>query len=98
MPKFPTVEAIHDEIDAWFADKVQQPPISYAVEAYNQAHTALSDLHQRMHLLITGEDMAPAATSAPDPAPETPPAAETPIAPEQPVPDPKAEKAAGSKE
>jgi hypothetical protein len=60
MP-MPTIDAITAEIDAWFAERMQQPPISYSVETYNQAHAACADLKRRLHAAVTGEALKPAA-------------------------------------
>jgi hypothetical protein len=58
MPQKPLdVDALHEAIDVWFAELIQQPPISYAVDAYNQAHSACADLHRRLHVILTGEDL-----------------------------------------
>jgi hypothetical protein len=80
--KSPDVDAVHAAVDAWFAEMIQQPPISYAVEAYNQAHVACADLHRRLHAVLTGEEL-------PTPAPSDP---------VQPEPETKAVKPAGTKE
>ncbi len=63
----PPIDAITAEIDAWFAEQIQQPPISYSVETYNQAHAACADLKRRLGALITGK---PAATD-PDHKPDS---------------------------
>ena len=63
MPQKPvSIESVHAEIDAWFAEQIQRPPLSHDVHVYNQAHAAHANLHQRLHRLITGTAMpAPAA-------------------------------------
>lgn len=70
MP-MPPVDAVMAEVDAWFAEQMQQPPISYNVETYNQAHAACADLKRRLHVAITGDEPATATTDA-QPDSETP--------------------------
>lgn len=54
MP-MPTIDAITAEIDAWFAEQMQCPPISYSVEAYNQAYVAKGVLRGRLIALFADE-------------------------------------------
>jgi len=61
----PPIDAITAEVDVWFAEQMQQPPISYSVEAYNQAHTACADLKRRLHVVVTGEAPPPIVTGTP---------------------------------
>lgn len=57
MPqKLPTIDDIDQVVDAWFAECIQQPPIAYSVESYNQAHAAQAELKRRLCVLITGEE------------------------------------------
>lgn len=80
--KFPTIDAVHEVVDAWFAERVQQPPLSHSVEVYNQAHAAFIDLKRSLYVLITGEEppipileLEPAQEQS-DPSPETTPVEE----------------------
>jgi hypothetical protein len=60
----PPIDAVMAEIDAWFAERMQQPPISYSVETYNQAHAACADLKQRLSVVITGKAPVVGATDS----------------------------------
>lgn len=64
----PPIDAVMAEIDTWFAERMHQPPISYTVEVYNQAHAACADLKRRLSVVITGKE--PVVT-APDSKPDT---------------------------
>lgn len=77
--KFPSLDAISAAIDAWFAEYLQQPPISHSVESYNQAHGARAELKRRLGVLITGEEplvlepeMQVSAQEAPEPEADLP--------------------------
>ena len=75
MPqKYPSMDDIDAAVDAWFAERIQQPPISHNVETYNQAHAASADLKSRLRTLITGqalrEPRPPAVIEPAEPAPE----------------------------
>jgi hypothetical protein len=80
MPSTPSLEDIFSEVDAWFAEHLQRPPISHDVESYNQAYAARSSLKDRIATLF---GVKPAA--APQPEVEQPAEAQ-----EKPQPDAKA--------
>ena len=64
----PSIEEILAEVDKWFAEEVQRPPVSYSVETYNQMHAATQNLRNRLTQVITGKPLDPPAPPPADAA------------------------------